>query len=462
MLTFLENCILQKSAGAKKNWSVQELLEIYEPLSGEPLAIRNGAMKRLLPMAEDVYSELSETAILRYHFWKQLQPQRINVQQFEYSIKISQTYHWELSVTPEGLFYKDISPLYGQMPGMVHEQLFSDFWFYGPMMPLPDLGIRQQVVANIRNAFLQIGPVSQKHFQLFEYPVFANTPQWEDGDHKCQDYIIMRSFGIEYGRTNWHDGLVYAGFISFERFLADPVALERLISPKLRKEIQELLKVKEPPMREEPDPKKAEWKQMYMENGGMHHYIFRDYGDAYKPSPVDEFIWNRELLDELTQRLKTIDHYSGFQYIANVLRYHSVPNVEEILVETAKGPNLKARQAIAQVLGEDLKSEKVVDVLLSLLEFGHKESYWQDYVFSSFGRLRQNKGVQQFIIQCLQGDDEMLFKKAVDVLSLWGIKGDQALTDRQLLLSLNWPDACANDPELRQSLEKVIKIIVQI
>ena len=461
MLIFREYHVLQKLKGVERAWPVAELLTCFEPLTGEPLAVRMEAMQQeVLDMAEEVFGELSEEALLRYHFWKQLRTSRIEERKYEYTVKVSNTYRWELTVNSKGLFYKDLTPMYGQMAGQVHEQLFSDFWFYGPLMPLPDLDTRKWVVAQIRNAFLQIGPVSQKHFPLFEYPKLPIDRFWEEGDHKRKDFVNLRYFGIEAGAQNWYDGLMYLSFISFERLMADPHGVERLISSDIRAEILQHLQVREkPPQREGESLEQTRMRQMFMENGGMHHYIYREHGNSYKASPIDEAIWKRELMDELTQRLKTIDHYSGFHYIATVLRYHGVPNIEALFVEAAKTPNLKARQAIGQVLSEQFNSDAAAEVTISLLEFEDTSDYWRNYVFNALGRMRQNKAVHRFIIQCLQGDNETHFKKAVEVLVLWGMKGDAALMDRELWLSLNWEDACANDPAFRRSLNKAIKII---
>ncbi len=460
MLHFKTNTIHQQLDHFEKEWTPAELLTCYEPLMGEPLAVRVAAMQQAIFMVEESFSELSEAAQLRYHFWKQLRTSRIEERKYTYSVKISDTYHWELTVNSQGLFYKDLTPMYGQMAGQVHEQLFSDFWFYGPLMPMPNLDDRKWAVSQIRNAFLQIGPVSQKHFELFEYPKLEIDRFWEEGDHKANDFVNMRYFGLENGNTNWHDGLVYCGFIAFERLLADPAGLERAITPAIRAEVMEHLSVKDKKSQRQPeDPSKARMKQIYLENGGIHHYIMRDHGTDYSASPEDELIWKRELLDELTQRLKTIDHYSGLNFIATVMRHHGVPNIEEQFLETAKQPNLKARQAIGQVLGEQRMDEAAAQVTLSLLEFEDESDYWRNYVFSALGNMRQNKVVQRFVIQFLKGDDEIHFNKAVGVIQSWGMKGDIALMDRDLWLSLNWQDACAADPHFNHALEKAIKII---
>ncbi len=220
MLQFNDNSILQTGEGFEKNWSIPELLESYDPLPGEPLADRNNAMVQMRYAAEDMYSELSAAARLRYDFWKNLLPQRIPEERFKYTTKVTDTYHWELLLNPEGLYFKDVSGEYGPA-GTVYPQFFSDYWFYGPLMPLPDLDTRKWVISHIRNAFMQAGgPASYAHFKLIEYPAPQISPQvWEDGDHVVSDFVTLRDYGVEYGRQNWHDGLVYLNFLSFEQFL---------------------------------------------------------------------------------------------------------------------------------------------------------------------------------------------------------------------------------------------------
>jgi|GEM_PF-1167511 len=460
LLQFTEDGILQKLSFKDKHWTFKELLETYEPLPGIQLAERNEAMRRVVQLAEAVYSELSEAGRLCYDFWKQLQSQRIAEQSFSYTTTIVDTYRWELKLTQQGLFYKDISGEYFQT-GKVYEQLFSDFWFYGPRMPISELAVRQQVVSAIRNAFLQIGPVSRAHFELFEYPPVDDSLSWEKGDWAAQDFVIVRGYGIDVGSTNWHDGPVFLDFISFERFLTGQGLSAEDFTPKVKTAIQKHLQKALTPEKifTKPEERNAESKRIFMENGGMHHYIMKDYADVYKPDPGDEERWRKELVANFAERLKTEDKQEVLYHIATALRYNGVANVEEQLVEAAKAPNLKARQAIGMILSELFNSDSAAEITISLLEFEQEEDYWRNYVFSALGRMRDNKAAQRFAIQCLRDNNEIHFKKAVDLLSLWGMKGDNALMDRQLLLALNWEDACATDPDFQQALEKAIKII---
>lgn len=150
MLQFNGNNIQQSTEGFEKNWSIPALFETYEPLPGEALSTRNDAMRHSVEMATELYDELSETARLRYDFWKQLRPERIEPEEFKYAIKITNTYQWTLTINKEGFFYKDLSGQFSPRPGSVYEQLFSDFWFYGPLMPLPNLHTRKWIFKRLK------------------------------------------------------------------------------------------------------------------------------------------------------------------------------------------------------------------------------------------------------------------------------------------------------------------------
>lgn len=326
MLQFTSNTIQQHTPSFEKNWSIPELFETYDPLSGEALSVRNDAMRRGVEMASELYNELSETARLRYDFWRQLRPERIEPEEFVYSVKITNTYQWALTINAEGLFYKDISGQFSPAPDKVYEQLFSDFWFYGPLMPLPDLHTRKWIIAKIRNAFIQAGsPASYQHFQFFEYPNFPVSPlQWTDGDDKVSDFVTVRDFGIEWGRSNWHDGLVYLNFLSFEHFLNVPLPEYVPITPEMRSEINALISAQiaaEKAATARPNEEEsiagltysgehysekstlaqvvdnAESKQLFMDSGGQIHYIYLDgNGDRYSATPAEEAKWREELL----------------------------------------------------------------------------------------------------------------------------------------------------------------------
>lgn len=490
MFQFCGNIIQQNTSGFEKEWTIPELFETYNPLPGEALNARNQAMRNAVDVAMDMYSDLSETARLRYDFWKQLCSERIEREEFKYSIKITNTYQWTLTINAEGLFYKDISGQFSPRPGMVYEQLFSDFWFYGPLMPLPDLHTRKWIIAKIRNAFIQAGsPASYQHFQCFEYPRFPVSPlQWTDGDAQASDFVTVRDFGIEWGRSNWHDGLVYLNFLSFEHFLNVPLPEHVPITPAMRAEINELINAQMALEKvntarsndleqagglsfsagENYSEKStialladnAESKRLFMNNGGLTHYIYLDgNGDRYSATPAEEAKWRAELLENYTQRIKVEDDGVILTHIARNMQLNGATNVEDLLLAAAENAPPKSKQGLAQALVEVFNSDKGAEILISLLELEVQDSYWRNYVFNCFFRMRNNQKVQAFLIECLQGEKELWFKKSVDVLRMWGHFGETALTDNNLLNALNWEDATAADPNFRAAFDKVIKII---
>ena len=205
--------------------------------------------------------------------------------------------------------YKNVSGSYWHPPGRVNVQLLSDFWFYGPLFPIPDLDTRKQVVAHIRNAFVQAGsPASYAHFKLFKYPPLESLVLWEKGDDLASDYVCLRQFGIETGRTNWHDGLVSNSYLSFEHFLADSTACQAYLTPTIRVAIIRHLTPSND-AEKQPESKFPVWdehgadppsdnsrsKQLFMDNAGQTHYIYRDgFGDIYKASLAEENAWRKE------------------------------------------------------------------------------------------------------------------------------------------------------------------------
>ena len=467
MLEFKENTLHQTTGSFHKIWTIPELLETHDPLPGEPLAERNAAMQQVIWMAEEMFSDLSEAARLRYDFWKLLMPRRISEQRFEYTTKITNTYHWELTINELGLFYKDISGEYDGRAGRVSEQLFSDFWFYGPLLPIPDLQVRKQLVAAIRNAFVQAGsPASYKHFDLFEYPQQPVSPMhWTFGDYKASDDIIVRDYGIELSSSNWRDGLAWLGFLSFEHFLTVPPPAGSIITPEIRAGIEKFLTRKATPQRTEDQTAQddnAVSKRLFMDNGGQVHYIYLD-GDGakYSASPNEEAAWRAELIEQYTRRLSEEDNEPTLVHIARGLELNGVKNVGDLLFQATKKASPKVKQTLAKLLVDKTDPERGAEVLISLLEYEAETDYWRNYVFNSFFRMRNNQTVQNFLIECLRGEDEMRFKKSVDVLMMWGIYGDNTLTNKDLLGALNWNDATANDPNFRTALEKITNIILK-
>jgi len=382
MFHFAKNQVVQKRGSIEQIWTISELLETCNPLPGEPLAERNAALQKACELAAQMPDKLSGTARLHLDFLKNFRPEKIDERTYVYKTSKS----WELTINESGLFYKDVSGEYTSQPGEVSEQLFSDYWFFGPLRPMPNLDLRSEVLSLIKNTFSDAGcPASRTHFELFEYPKKSlEGLHWEEGNHVRRDYMTVTNFGIEMGYSTFRDGPFGPGFLSFEKFLNVPPAALSWILPEIRVEIERFLgktNLFSPPQPEETPP--------------------RPLGPQDKMDASDA-----------------------------LLKQHP-------------------------------DSEEGADMLFSLLEFEAETDYWRNYVFNRCFRLRTNPVVQKFIVERLRGDNELHFKKAVDVLMAWGMYGDKAFADRELLRSLNWEDATANDPDFRAALEKVVQCILQ-
>jgi len=395
------NTVRQTGAEVEKIWSIPELLETFDALSEEPLDERIALFRQIVPLAQKMYGDLSETARLRCDFWKNLQPWLIESRKFEYTVKISDTYRWELEVSAEGLFFKDISGKY-RTAGKVWAQLFSDFWFYGPLMPLPDLKMRKQVLAQLQNAFeRKDGALYDSHFQLIEYPSYANPPIWEDGDYQVSDFVIMRDFGVDYGRQNFHDGLVYQGFISFEQCLHRNYIPDWAIPANALRNIKNRLRGIE-----EPEP---------------------------------EEVFSEKIAEEKQKPAR------------------KTPETETEWLELAATGNDRDKQEAAWALWENYRNEKSVEILIGFLP--NEDSYWRDYVFNTFAKMPDSRAVRAWILKCLNGGDAVYFRKSVNVLRMWGLFGNPRLNDENLLHPLNWAEKEMHTVTFREALKKVSKIL---
>jgi len=153
MLNFQSDSILQTTENQEKIWTIPELLETCNPLPGEPLAERTAALQKAAEMASKTSDELSENVRLRLDFWKNFQPQKLAWHAVIFKTTVDEKFDWELKVNELGIFYRDVSGQYGTYNNGVSEQLFSDFWFFGPRRPMPDFGFREKIIGILKNGF---------------------------------------------------------------------------------------------------------------------------------------------------------------------------------------------------------------------------------------------------------------------------------------------------------------------
>lgn len=448
MIHFDGHVIHQIDSNSEKSWSISQFLENYNVLGNEPLEIQNNLFKEVALAAEQQYSTLSETARLRYDFWKLVVLNRITPHIFTYSIQIgTTTYEWELTVNQDGLYYKDISGSY-KSPNHIQAQLVSDFWFYGPLLPIPDLDMRKQIVALIRNAFIQVGGSAYKnHFHLFEYPSSVNAKRWDWGDYIIRSFVAIRDYGVEYGDLDFHDGLSLVEFYSFEHCLNCPNFAIRFLGKEIVSEINQrtlqfiALKETSPltaipthstiyisPSTPTISDNNERSRQLYMDNGGQIHYIYLDgFGDEYNATAAEEAKWKQELIEMYTERLKTETNEAILTGLVHTLHLHQAPHIDAILLIRAQQASLRDQQVIGTALWKGCKSEQGVALLLDFLKANDIESHWHDYVWALLTRIKESQKARSWILECLKSDNVYFFSKAMDILLVWSI-GNAGIT----------------------------------
>lgn len=225
----------------REEYSADQLFSAYDPLNEFTLNERSAALRKLALAQETESGNYTLAGQQRYQFWRLLIPGKIQPLKFNYSTIVTDTCLWEISLSDTGIEYRDISGSYG-LPGKIYSQLLVDFWFYGPIMPIPDLAIRRDLLDFIAAGFeFDLHP--KNHFRLFDYPVTdaVSVKLWEDGDFVVSDFVVLRNYGVEYGRQNFHDGLVWLGYLSFEQLLFREDLNIPNISESVKDQIREIL-----------------------------------------------------------------------------------------------------------------------------------------------------------------------------------------------------------------------------
>jgi hypothetical protein len=459
MITYTPTGIKQHIYGNDVFWDVERLFTTVDPLAGASAEDRIAAFDYCCTLVETRGIALSPTASDCHYFWTQLQRVHLPEVQYEYTIQDATKSQWGLQLNSLGLFFEDKNGKYNGTPGTVYHQVLSDFWFHGPSYPIPELATRQWLVAHIRNAFRQIGPVSRKHFPLMEYPQLFENKVWEEGNADAAAFVMLTPYGLETGRSNWHDGLVYLHFISFERMLCHASSLPASITPSIQQYIHQWLVPPSPPEPLEEDDRISQerMKAVYMANGGARYGIFFDLGEAYQPDPGNEAIWKTELIETLHTRLQQSTDPDLIRNSVQTLHSLGVQETDQWLVLAGTTAAPKVRMAIAQVLREDYQNDAAVQATLSLLEFEDGSDYWLQYVFHQLANMPDHPHVKKFVWECLNGQDERKFKKAVGILQYWGMQGDHFYQDKSLITALSWEDAIADNPDFHAALRKLNK-----
>lgn len=463
--------IVQHINGMERLWSLEEIFGAAEAFAGE---IPEERVRMILSVVdgEDVeLASLSEAARMGYTFWKMIRPGRILELAFSYAVRISASYDWQVDLRPDGIWYTDLSGLYGA-PGDIRFQLLSDFWFYGPSAPLPGPEIKKNLIAAIRSAFTQVGgPAYDRSFELFEYPDpnTPNMPYWSTGDPLDGTYVIVRNFGVEYGRQNFRDGLVWRDFHSFEHIMSRPDLEGSILTAGILEQLRSFIRMfsnggrslirKAAPATHPVLGRHERSRQLFMENMGMVHQIYRDgMGDEYQATAAQEEEWRMELVDKYLDRIGKEDHPTVLRSLVDRLVEWQVSDLESRLIDASLAADARQRQAIAGVLWDVFRSDHAFDILLGLRD-EEPSSYWKHYVTSSFGRMFDCPKLRKWVLSGLHSGSEDSFTYAADILRLWVLRSENGPVSIEHLLHLTWLEKQAGHSETLQVLRELDSIL---
>jgi hypothetical protein len=452
------NKISLTNPGDEKTWNPVEVFNSYVPFENESLEEQNNLYKALVSSYNG--EQLTEIGKQKLEFWKILDLEKIEGKQFNYNTQVSFTYPWKLEINREGISYSDLSNNYGS--NNIYWQNFSDYYFYGPLMPIPLPEIRKQLIEIIRKAFLPSSSDQPRPFSIFDYPdtKSVHTPDWMFGNYQVSSFVNIRDFGVEYGRQNFRDGLVWLGYLSFEFCLTCPEYCEKFLGKKVLEEINQRTRrhcTDAIPLSSNQEDLIS--KHLFMENGGRVYQIQKGmFSQAYKATEADEEKWERELVENYKRRLLEETNEIVLKNIAETLYYHDCPLAEAILLQRAKTANDKEKQAIAYALWHGCGSEKSTDLLLSFLNY--EDDYWKNYAFSAMGKMRSSKTTQAWVVNCLKGTDRYYYERALRVITFWGVYDEPLLSDSKLLKTLRWEEKLKETLGYNTALTRAINIVL--
>ncbi len=225
----------------QKSISFKDLFTLYNPLA-------DLAGKDQLEIYHFVTGYISEVDPLSYRsfsefqFWLAQSKLNLIEKVFKYESKVTNTSYWEIKLSNSGIQYVDESGCYHH-PGVIIEQSLADFWFYGPLYPIPDSKLRIEIIQFLKASLLMSGFLyPDSHFKIIMYPEFISPPEWVDGDYKVSTFVILRTYGLDHGLQNFHDGLVFHCFVSFEHCMNRSDLAGHILTTDIIEQVHDLIK----------------------------------------------------------------------------------------------------------------------------------------------------------------------------------------------------------------------------
>lgn len=170
-------------------------------------------------------------------------------------------------------------------------------------------------------------------------------------------------------------------------------------------------------------------------NGGNTLYIYKDgFGDIYQATAAEEAAWGEEVIANALKRINTETNATNLRFAINDLVFHGYENIEELLFEKMQGASPARKIVFAGLLWTMKGYEKSFSVIYQLF-LCHRDKYL-DEIFAALLDFKDNMAARNFVLDCLSGDDELLYNKACITISMWSYSGMPELRAAGLLDSL--------------------------
>lgn len=197
-------------------------------------------------------------------------------------------------------------------------------------------------------------------------------------------------------------------------------------------------------------------KELYMMNAGNKTYIYKDgFGDVYEATVEEEAEWKKEIVSNCLLKLDEEENEVVLKFAIETLLYHDFPGLEHLVANKLENVSVRKKIAFAAALWKNFRAHQSFMIIYE--QFVLHRATCRDHVFTALTDLSGNSEANDFIIECLEAEDENLFLKAVTTINMWAYTGIPELRENDLLNKL--AEGKANKNQFLQ-LVKAIKVIL--
>ena len=193
-----------------------------------------------------------------------------------------------------------------------------------------------------------------------------------------------------------------------------------------------------------------------MMNGGQKmllNAVCPDY--RYQASPTEEYQWQQKLIAYEVKKLDVAISNTNLKMAIETLAYHSYPNLKEVLLQKLTSADPNRQIVIATALWTLYRFQKSFPFIRGI--FLQNIPLYSDAVFQALNSFYDNESARKFVIDCLEGADSELLKKALETLSLWAHSELEVLRDSNIVRELKKGEY--GSPEFNSAVEKVKTIL---